>query len=147
MSPRRVTVRDVDASAETVTVVIRPSLRATLYPHAREDVYELMHELIGDGHEVTLQLRDPGQFSAQNSLETVGIYILGGVATPVLSLMATDIYNGTKRWLVKRFSKDKDAKPQYVTIYGPDGKPLKNVLGRSADHIVDMTPKRRDTDE
>ncbi len=113
----RVIVRDMDSVAETATVTIRPSLRAAIYPHAREDVGELLDELIGDGYEVTLQLPDPGQFSVQNSLETVGIYILGGVATPVLSLMATDINNGTKRWLVKRFSKNEKASAQVVTIY------------------------------
>ena len=145
MSPVRVTVRDMDSVAETATVVIRPSLRAAIYPHTREDVYELLHELIGDGHEVMLQ-RDPGQFSVQNSLETVGIYILGGVATPVLSLMATDIYNGTKRWLVKRFSKNEKASAQVITIY-VNGNPTLRILGRLADHIVDMTPQRRDTDE
>jgi hypothetical protein len=73
----------MDSVAETATVVIRPSLSASIDPRAREDVYELLHELIADGHEVTLQLPDPGQFSVQDSLETVGIYILGGVATPV----------------------------------------------------------------
>ncbi|HEX4395019.1 MAG TPA: hypothetical protein VH084_26285 [Mycobacterium sp.] len=125
----------MDSVAETATVVIRPSLRAAIYPHVREDVYELLHELIGDGHEVTLQLPDPGQFSVQNSLETVGIYILGGV----LSLMATDIYNGTKRWLVKRFSKNEKASAQVITIY-VNGNPTLRILGRSADHIVDMTP-------
>lgn len=136
----------MDSGAETATVVIRPSLRAAVYPHLREDVYELLHELVSDGHEVTLQLPDPGQFSVQNSLETVGIYILGGVATPVLSLMATDIYNGAKRWLVKRFSKDEKATAQVITIY-VNGAPTLRILGRSADHIVDMSPQSRDTDE
>ena len=31
--------------------------------------------------------------------------------------MATDIYNGTKRWLVKRFSKNEKASAQVITIY------------------------------
>jgi hypothetical protein len=136
----------MDSAAEAATVVIRPSLRAAIDRRAREDVYELLHELIGDGHEVTLQLPDPGQFSVQNSLETIGIYILGGVATPVLSLMATDLYNGSKRWLVKRFAKNDKASAQVITIY-VNGNPSLRILGRSADHIVDMSPRRRDTHE
>jgi hypothetical protein len=60
--------------------------------------------------------------------------------------MATDIYNGTKRWLVKRFSKNEKASAQVITIY-VNGNPTLRILGRSADHIVDMTPQRRDTDE
>jgi hypothetical protein len=136
----------MDSATEAARVVIRPSVRAAIDRRAREEAYELLHELIGDGHEVTLQLPDPGQFSVQNSLETVGIYILGGVATPVLSLMATDLYNGSKRWLVKRFAKNDKASAQVITIY-VNGNPCLRILGRSTDHIVDMSPRRRDTHE
>lgn len=143
MSYRPITVRHMESAAETATVVIRPSLRAAFDPRMREDVYDLLHELVGDGHEATLQLPDPGQFSVQNSLETVGIYVLGGVATPVLSLLATDLYNGTKKWLVKRFNKNDKASAQVITIY-VNGNPTLRILGRSADHIIDITPHPRD---
>jgi hypothetical protein len=136
----------MDAVAEKPTVVIRPSGRMGFHPRTRQDAHELLAELASDDHNVTLQLPDPGQFSVQNSLESVGIFIAGGVSATVLPLFVTDLYDGTKRWLVKRFTKDKNAAAQYVTIYGPDGKPLKNMLGRSADHIKDMTPKPRDDD-
>ncbi|WP_264071927.1 hypothetical protein [Mycolicibacterium komossense] len=42
---------------------------------------------------------------------------------------------------MKRFTKNEKASAQHVTIYGPDNKPLKNVLGRSADHIVELPTK------
>lgn len=58
--------------------------------------------------------------------------------------MVADAYNGVKSWMHKRFTKDENASAVYVTIYDPDGKPLKSVLGRGVDHIRDLTPIRDD---
>ncbi|WP_264071928.1 hypothetical protein [Mycolicibacterium komossense] len=76
----------MEPAIDATTVVIRPSLRVLVDPRTLQDINDLVQELTDDGHVVTLQLPDPGQFSVQNSLETVGIYVLGGVTTPVLSL-------------------------------------------------------------
>ena len=48
------------------------------------------------------------------------------------ALPPTDLHDGIKRWFSKRFAKDDKATPAYITLYGPNGKPLKRVLGRSA---------------
>lgn len=128
---------------EMPRVVIRPSLFMSLHPRTKWDAHELLAELYRDDLDIALQVPDPGQFSVQNSLETIGIFIAGNVSGTVLTLLVTDLHHGVKRWLQKRFSKDENATPVYVTLYGPDGAPLKNVLARSANRILDVTPQAR----
>jgi hypothetical protein len=128
------------------TVVIRPSLRAAFHPKIRQDAHELVAELASDDRNVVLQLPDPGHFSVQNSLESIGIYIAGTVSGTALTLLVTDLHDGARAWLVKRFKKGKNTDAQFLTIYGPDNTPLKQILARNADHIVDMTPRPKDDD-
>lgn len=128
---------------EKPRVVIRPSLFRSLHPRSKWDAHELLTELYRDDLDIALQVPDPGQFSVQNSLETIGIFIAGNVSGTVLTLLVTDLHDGIKRWFSKRFAKDDKATPAYITLYGPKGKPLKRILGRSADHIVDISPQPR----
>lgn len=137
---------EVPPKDEKPRVVIRPSLFTSLHPRTKWDAHELLTELYRDDLDIALQVPDPGQFSVQNSLETIGIFIAGNVSGTVLTLLVTDLHDGMKRWLSKRFAKDDQATPAYITLYGPNGKPLKSVLGRSADHVVDMAPQPRNAD-
>ncbi|WP_152531201.1 hypothetical protein [Mycobacterium sp. UM_CSW] len=133
----------MDTAAEKPSVVLRPSGPTAFDPRTRQAAHELLAELASDDLNVTLQLPDPGQFSLQNSLEAIGIFIAGAASKKVLDLTLASALASTTRWLRNRFAKDKNAGAMYITIYGPDGKPLKNVLGRSADHIKDVTPPDR----
>lgn len=111
-------------------------------PRAARAARELVAHLSGDGYDVTLELPDPGQFSVQNSLDAIGIFIAGAASGKVIELAVERIFNSTTQWLRSRFAKDAEAGAMYVTLYGPDGKPLKNVLGRGVDHISNVTPPK-----
>ena len=127
-------------AADKPIVVVRPPLRVLVDPHMRQAMDDLVAELIAEGQDARLQLPDPGQFSIQNSLDTVNVVITTGAST-LVALVVTDLYKATKRWMGKRMAEDKAAGPMYITLRGPDGKPLKNLLGRSGE-IKDMNPDR-----
>ncbi|MDO0975168.1 hypothetical protein [Mycolicibacterium frederiksbergense] len=131
---------DIETTKPTVT--IRPRGRFAFDPRNQMDARELLMELSSDKLDLALELPNPNQFSAQNALETLGIYITGVISATMMPLVVTDIYNGTKRFLVKRFEKRPQANPTYVTIYGPDNTPIKSVLAKSADNIKDMPPPK-----
>lgn len=137
----RVMVQLMEAAAEKPTVVVRPSFRAAVDPRARQAAEELLAELSADGHDVRLEIPDPGQFSAQNSLDAIDIVVTTGAST-LVALVITDVYKGVKRWMGKRMAEDKAAGPMYITFRGPDGKPRRNLLGRAGE-VKDMTPEDR----
>jgi hypothetical protein len=118
-------------------------MHTAIDPRALDDLQELMVNLERSNIGVTLEMPNPHRSSVQNSLESVGIFIVGGAGTALATLVVNDVYNGTKRWLTNRFNKNQNSGPIYVTIY-VESKPSRNILARSADHIVDMTPQRRE---
>jgi hypothetical protein len=136
----------MDAGAGKPVVVVRPAGRTAFDPRTHLAARELVTALSSDLYDVSLQLPDPGQFSVQNSLESIGIFVSGGVTTPLLNLIVKDLHDRIASWMERHFTKNEHAGAQYVTIYGPDNKPLKNVLGRSADNIKDVTPRGKRAD-
>lgn len=122
---------------EKPTVTVRLSgLDAFQWPRA--DLDELRDELASDTYELTLEPPERPEDGIYNSLTAVGIFLAGAVSTKLLDSALKDAYDGAKRWLRNRFDKDENASAVVVTIYGPDGKPLKNVLGRSPNIIKDL---------
>lgn len=115
---------------ERPTVTIRVPGAQNLDRGVRDSLLKLRTELQSDDYDARFPLVKSASTSIQNSLESVGIFIAGGVSATLLPLIVTDVYDGVKRWMLARFTKDESADAVYVTIYGPDGKPLQKVLGR-----------------
>lgn len=129
---------------EPPTVSVRVSGPYLYSRSTHESLRQLKAELDSDKYQVQIPFAyphaTPQTDTAVAALEQVGIWIGGGVSTTVLSLIAKDIYEGTKRWLRGRFEKNKDTPANYTTIYGPDGKPLKHILAKNADDIREIEP-------
>lgn len=142
MSGGVVTLQNV-ADYDKPTITIRGSGRENFDRVNRDALLDLRRELECDDYEVRFpQTKAAG--TVQNSLEGIGIFLAGSISATLLPLLVTDVYNGVKRWLQTRFTHDNDAFAVYVTIYDPDGKPLKNILAKGVDQIKDMTPTRDD---
>lgn len=133
---------------EPPTVTVRVS-GPYLYSRAtHESLRQLKVELESDKYQVQIPIAYPHATPHPDTvfaaLEQIGISIGSGVGTAVLSLIAKDIYDGTKRWLRSRFEKNKGTPASYVTIYGPDEKPLKHILAKNADDIKEIEPNADD---
>lgn len=124
-----------DDDKPTVTVRFRSP---TAFRLPQSDIDELRTELVSDNYSLTVEPPEPPKEGIYNSLEAVGIFLAGAASTKLLDAALKDAYDGTKRWLRKRFDKDDKASSVVVTIYGPDNKPLKNVLGRPPNIIKDL---------
>jgi hypothetical protein len=71
-----------------------------------QDAHELAAELEHDDREVVLELPDPRYcYSVDPTWENLAIFIAGGVSTNLLPLVVADLYEGTKRFVRKRFAK------------------------------------------
>ncbi|UNB50124.1 hypothetical protein [Mycolicibacterium sp. YH-1] len=95
-------------------------------------------ELASDSYELAFEEPTPPDYNVHAPLTAVGIFLAGAATTTLLNTALKDAYDGAKRWLKSRFEKDKDADAVVVTIYGPNGRPLKNVLGRPPNIIKDL---------
>jgi hypothetical protein len=81
--------------------------------------------------------------------ETVAIYIGGVAGAALITQITLDVYNGAKRWALKRYEakrkaardggKDEDrVKGEQFTIYGPDNEVLKSwTVDKNGEHEAD----------
>lgn len=98
----------------------------------RESVQELVVDLKGTGHSVSIEKPKREQIPGVGFLtlaQEVGIFIGTGVATTLLNAVVTDIYNSAKSWARNQVKKRKSSNPNLsqrlsFTIYDAEGKPL-----------------------
>ncbi|MFP2992635.1 hypothetical protein ACK87K_17960 [Mycobacterium intracellulare] len=136
---------------EPPTVSVRVS-GPYLYSRAtHESLRQLKAELQSDKYQVQIPFAyphaTPQTDTAVAALEQIGIWIGSGVSTAMLTLIAQDIYAGTKRWLRARFNKKADTPASYITIYGPNDKPLKHILAKNADDIREIEPNTHNEED
>jgi hypothetical protein len=130
---------------DTRTTVRISAEGSSLYSRTTFDALRgLRTELESDDYDVQIPIAFPHATPSDQilvSLEHIGIWIGGtGVGPAVLGFLARDVYDGTKRWLRTRFNKNDNAPATYITIYGPDEKPLKHILAKNADDIKEIEP-------
>jgi hypothetical protein len=101
-------------------------------PKFRESVQELAAALRETGHSVAIEEPERKQIPGLGFLtlaEAIGIFIGTGVATALLNVVVTDIYNSAKSWARQQFKKQQSSNPNQgqlrsFTIYDSEGKPL-----------------------
>jgi hypothetical protein len=76
------------------------------------------------------------------SINSIGIFLPYIATDQVRDAVIKQLYDGTKRWLRKRFTEHPGTGAIHVTLWGPDATTHKVLRATSADHIEDVTPPR-----
>jgi hypothetical protein len=119
-------------------VVVGPTGWSWYDPIWGEEARELATELEQDDREISLQLPDPRvSYSMSQTWANLAIFIGGSVSATLLPLIVSDVYEGAKAFLRKRFARSENASEIRVTIYGPDHKPLKSIVMEDTGIIED----------
>ncbi len=109
-----------------------------LTPDRLEDIEDLINRLRQSYVSSELAYAPPGG-AGVTWWEVLGIYVGSHVTDALIGDLVSKLVDGTVDWIraKARRSRDNDKamRPQSITIYGPDGKPLKKILGKSEDEI------------
>ena len=126
------------------TVFIRVSGSQKFDEPTRQALHQLRDEIKQAGYEVKIPIRKTAD-TVWGTLEHIGIWLGDNAGAAVVGATVTQIMTSTVRWLKKPYDKGADEKldigATYVTLYGPDDKPLKKILAKSKDDIKDMAPE------
>lgn len=106
----------------------------------REDLNELADEIREHGHDAEVDNQPPrGGFGFIVDYQTIALYIETHAEDATFNLVVTSVVLAVVNWAKRIFTRAKDTerleKKKKVTIFGPDGKPLKRIEIDSADDI------------
>jgi hypothetical protein len=106
----------------------------------RDDLAELATNLGHHGYEVDLKVIEyvPGRRGV-SWIETVAIFVAGGVSGAGLEAITADLYNHAKQWTRQRWqrkSQEVEApRPQAFVIYGPNNEVLRRwKIDKTGEH-------------
>ncbi|CDO89540.1 hypothetical protein AWC29_13475 [Mycobacterium triplex] len=96
-------------------------------------------ELRRNGTDGEISYRPPGG-KGPTTLEVIGLYIALKAADASISTVVSTTMNAAINWIKAPFRRASEEIPtepvlKMITIYGPDGKPLKQIKGSGADDI------------
>ena len=116
-------------------------------PQTRQALLDLAEQIEVAGFDVKIPIRRTSN-SVWASLASISIQLGDQIADDALGAAVGALTTSAILWAKNKFKRDADEgkKPEakYITIYGPDGKPLKNILAKSADEIKDVTPRENE---
>jgi hypothetical protein len=116
----------------------------------RDDLQELLADVTGLGYVVDLDFGpepEPGKYGV-TWLEVVAIYVgakvLDGMTADAIDIAVKKLANTAVDWAKARFRKHPDnTRPQYISLYGPDGELLKSVQVDPKGDVQDHTERDR----
>jgi hypothetical protein len=111
-------------------------------PERRAALEQLQARLASCGVTIDLEVAEyiPGR-RGLTWVECVWIYVAGPASAALIANLVNDLYKQAKSWAIDRFRKKLEAnpdgspRPEWFTIYGPDGEPMKTFkIDKEGEH-------------
>lgn len=121
-------------------ITIRTSPARSLTEAERASLVELAQEIRETGNTPRIPITRTASVGGHPLYETVLLYIGDDAGKTTVTVVTTLVTTATINWIKKRFSKASSQpevveREKIVTIYGPDGKPLKRIRATSDEDI------------